>query len=284
MTERIADRSLRYDVENDGVAIHDVGGNGQESQGRFAVKGVRLGMTDVHSGARREGWAAGFALVFPSVATWVYFIGLASSGTAVQQTAMVVGKLIQFAFPLVWLFLIRRQRYPLSLRPRGVVEGLGSGLLILVVISAGYQFWFAPAGYLTAGAEEIVHKLRGMGVHTVGAYVVLSVFYSLIHSFLEEYYWRWVVYGKLRQLVSLPAAIVVSSLGFMAHHVLVLAFYFGWFSVQTVLFSLAVAVAGAIWATNYQRSGSLLGPWISHALADAAIFLVGYQLTHEMLG
>lgn len=241
-------------------------------------------MNEVRSGAGREGWAVVFALVFPSVATWVYFIGLASSGTAAQQTSMVVGKIIQFAFPLVWLFLIHRQSFPLSFRPWGIVEGLGSGLLILAVILTGYQFWFAPAGYLTTGAEEIAHKLSGMGVRTVGAYVVLSVFYSLIHSFLEEYYWRWFVFGKLRQFVSVPVAIVVSSLGFMAHHVLVLAFYFGWYSVQTVLFSLAVAVAGAIWATNYQRSGSLLGPWISHALADAAIFLVGYQLAQGMLG
>lgn len=242
-------------------------------------------MNEARSGAgRAEGWAVVFALVFPSVATWGYFIGLAPAGTTAQQASMVVGKIIQFAFPLVWLFLIRRQPFPLSLRPRGVVEGLGSGLLFLAVILAGYHFWFAPAGYLAAGAEEIARKLGGLGVRTVSAYVVLSVFYSLIHSFLEEYYWRWFVFGKLRQLLPVPAAIVVASLGFMAHHVIVLAFYFGWFSVQTVLFSLAVAVAGAIWAANYQRSGSLLGPWISHALADAAIFLVGYQLAQGLFG
>lgn len=243
-------------------------------------------MDDVRSDARghAEGWAVAFALTFPSVATWIYFVSLANSGSTAQQTAMVVGKILQFAFPLVWLFLIRRQAFPLCLRPRGVVEGLGSGLLILAVILAGYHFWFAPAGYLTAGAEEITGKLTGMGVRTSLAYLVLSVFYSLIHSFLEEYYWRWFVFGKLRQLVPVPAAVAISSLGFMAHHVIVLAFYFGWFSVQTILFSLAVAVAGAIWAVNYQRSGSLLGPWISHALADAAIFLVGYQLAQAMFG
>lgn len=241
-------------------------------------------MNDAQSGnaGYMEGLAVAFALVFPSVVTWVYFVGLAESGTTAQQAAMVAGKVLQFAFPLAWLFLIRRQPFPLSLRPRGVVEGLGSGLLILAVILAGYHFWFAPAGYLTAGAEEITGKLTGMGVRTSLAYVALSVFYSLIHSFLEEYYWRWFVFGKLRQLVSMPVAVAISGLGFMAHHVIVLAFYFSWFSVQTILFSLAVAVAGALWAVNYQRSGSLLGPWISHALADAAIFLVGYQLAQTV--
>lgn len=229
-----------------------------------------------------DAWAVGFALVFPSLVTWLYFIGLADSGGTAQQVAMLVGKLVQFALPLAWVLLIRRQRFEICLRPRGVWEGLGSGLLILAAILAGYHLWFAPAGYLTAGAAEITGKLSSLGVRTLPAYVALSVFYSLIHSFLEEYYWRWFVYGKLRQLIPAPAAIVVSSLGFMAHHVIVLAFYFGWFSLQTWLFSLAVAVGGALWAANYQRSGSLLGPWLSHALADAAIFLVGYHLAQAM--
>jgi membrane protease YdiL (CAAX protease family) len=235
--------------------------------------------------ARRvDAWAVGFALVFPSLATWLYFIGLADSGGTAQQVSMLAGKVIQFAFPLAWVLVIRRQKFAICLRPRGGLEGLASGLLILATILAGYHLWFAPAGYLTTGAAEITAKLSSMGVRTLPAYVALGVFYSLIHSFLEEYYWRWFVYGKLRQLIPVPAAIVVSSLGFMAHHVIVLAFYFGWFSLQAWLFSLAVAAAGALWAANYQRSGSLLGPWLSHALADAAIFLVGYRLAQTLFG
>lgn len=44
------------------------------------------------------------------------------------------------------------------------------------------------------------------------------------------------------------------------------------------MLTLAVAVGGAFWAWLYHRSGSLLGPWISHMLVDAAIFGVSYQL------
>jgi membrane protease YdiL (CAAX protease family) len=220
-----------------------------------------------------------FGLAFPSLITWIYFIWLARDTAAAQQTAMVVGKTIQFVFPLAWVFLIRRER--LSLRPtgtQGIVEGIGFGVLILILIVLAYHFWFKPAGYLGAAGATICGKLTGMGVGDLPAYVALAVFYSLVHSFLEEYYWRWFVYGQLRRLVSVPAAIAVSSLAFMAHHVLVLGFYFGWFSAPTVLFSLSVAVGGAYWAWLYQRSGSLLGPWLSHLLIDAAIFLIGYDL------
>jgi membrane protease YdiL (CAAX protease family) len=69
----------------------------------------------------------------------------------------------------------------------------------------------------------------------------------------------------------------------MAHHVILLATYFGWSSPWTYAFSLAVAVGGAVWAWLYERSGSLVGPWLSHLVVDAAIFLVGYDLARDLL-
>jgi membrane protease YdiL (CAAX protease family) len=107
---------------------------------------------------------------------------------------------------------------------------------------------------------------------------VLGVFYSLVHSLLEEYYWRWFVFARLADVSKLPTAIAISSLGFMAHHVLIVGMYFGWTSAATWLFSLAIAVGGAVWAGLYHRSRSLIGPWLSHLLVDAAIFAVGYDL------
>jgi membrane protease YdiL (CAAX protease family) len=64
----------------------------------------------------------------------------------------------------------------------------------------------------------------------------------------------------------------------MAHHTIVIGKYFGGFSIMTVLLSLAVATGGIIWAWLYERSGSLLGPWLSHALVDAGLMAVGYDL------
>jgi membrane protease YdiL (CAAX protease family) len=78
-------------------------------------------------------------------------------------------------------------------------------------------------------------------------------------------------------------AIIVSSVGFMAHHVIVLSVYFGWFSPASVFFSLAVAVGGATWAWIYYRSGSLVGPWASHLLVDVGIFVVGFDLVRPLL-
>ena len=79
------------------------------------------------------------------------------------------------------------------------------------------------------------------------------------------------------------AAVVLSSLAFTAHHVILLAVFFGGWSWPTIFFSLCVAVGGAAWAWIYHRSGSLLGPWLSHLLIDAGIFIVGFDLVMRQL-
>ncbi len=235
---------------------------------------------------RRAEWGAIlFALVYPTLLTVVYFILLAGSSTALQQGTYAVGKFIQFAFPAVWIVGIRRTRIGWS-RPRrsDLVRGGLLGLALLAIILTLYHSVASPAGLFggTAG-DAIRQKIEGLGVGSLPRYVVLATFYSLVHSLLEEYYWRWFVFGRLRQLTSLPAAIGVSSLGFMAHHVCIVSTFFGWLSPMSLLFSIAVAAGGVIWAWLYNRSNSLFAPWISHAFVDAAIFLVGYDLSYIRL-
>ena len=115
-------------------------------------------------------------------------------------------------------------------------------------------------------------------------YILFGLFVSLIHSFMEEYYWRWFVFGQLRRLAPAGVAIFVSGIGFMLHHVVILSTYFGWWSLPSVGFSLAVAVGGFVWAWLYHRTGSLYGPWLSHLLVDMAIFVIGYDLVGGHFG
>ena len=41
-------------------------------------------------------------------------------------------------------------------------------------------------------------KLTALGLQSPAAFIVLGVFYALVHSLLEEYYWRWFVFARLR--------------------------------------------------------------------------------------
>ena len=59
---------------------------------------------------------------------------------------------------------------------------------------------------------------------------------------------------------------------------ILIGFYTGWDWSVGISLALAIAAAGAYWAWLYERSGSLVGPWISHLLVDAAIFAIGWRL------
>lgn len=234
---------------------------------------------------RREPLALAFAILFPTLVTWVYFVALARSTPALQQAAYSIGKALQFLFPLVWVFLISRESWrspspsaPAMRRGTSIAVGIAFGLAVATVGFAAYFFYLKPAGHFDAAAGEVREKIQGLGLAAPAAYIALAVFYSLVHSLLEEYYWRWFVFGRLARMTTLPIAVALSSLGFMAHHVLLLATYFGWASPATYLLAAGVAIGGVAWACLYRQSGSLVGPWISHALVDAFIFALGYDL------
>jgi membrane protease YdiL (CAAX protease family) len=76
----------------------------------------------------------------------------------------------------------------------------------------------------------------------------------------------------------LNVSLAVSSVGFTAHHVILLAVFFGWDSMATWLFSFGICAGGAVWALIYERSKSIYSPWLSHLIVDTAIFAIGYDL------
>ncbi|MDZ4658764.1 MAG: CPBP family intramembrane glutamic endopeptidase [Bythopirellula sp.] len=234
---------------------------------------------------RRRDWSAViFALVLPTVVTLAYFVLAAKFPPAVQQATYGVAKTFQFLFPILFVVFVQRMRPQLwPWLTKGVLIGLLLGLAIGGLMLALYHWGLKSTVFFVVAAGEMRAKIAGMDLGSTTTFIAVGVFYSLIHSLLEEYYWRWFVFGQLRELTRLVPAMVISSLGFMAHHVLVIGTYFGFFSPWTWLFSFCVAIGGGVWAWLYNRSGSLLGPWLSHLLVDATIFLVGYEIAGPLL-
>ncbi len=234
---------------------------------------------------RAEVWGVLVGVTIPTLVTWLYFVALDHQLPTVQQAAYAVGKTLQFAFPLVWVLGVEGRRIRLRWHHgAGVAAGVVFGAAIFAAILVGYHAWLGPAGLLAPAGKAMAARVAGFGVASPAAFAGMTVFYALVHSFLEEYYWRWFVFGQMRQVMPAAAAAVLSSLAFTVHHVIVLAAYLGWWSAATVVCSLAVGVGGMVWAWIYHRSGSLLGPWLSHALADAAIFTVGRSMLRAATG
>ena len=58
-----------------------------------------------------------------------------------------------------------------------------------------------------------------------------------------------------------------------------LSVFFGSAPWLVALLAGGVVIGGAFWAWLYNRSGSIIDPWLSHLLIDAGIFFgVGYEL------
>ncbi len=216
---------------------------------------------------------------FPTLATWVYFVLL--SGQAWMGPVYGVSKVLQVAFPLVWVLWVAKEQVRWrQARPRGLFLGLFSGLVMAGVILGAYYGILRGTAVLAGTPERLAEKIVGLRIGTPLTYFLMAFFLSIIHSGLEEYYWRWFVFGRLKRGMGIVAAVVIASLGFMAHHVIVLdSFLPGeYFWTATVLFSLSIAVGGAVWAWLYQKTGSLYAGWLSHGLADIAIMICGYDL------
>jgi membrane protease YdiL (CAAX protease family) len=227
------------------------------------------------------GWII-LGLALPTLITWVYFDLLSNADSIYQKTSYAIGKGSQFLLlsvvVAVWL---RKELFNDLLKSCSSLYlriGFISGTLIGFIIVGAYFAVLIPLGLLDTVSAQAKEKLSELGADSPAVLLLISGFYALIHSGLEEIYWRSFVFRELAKRIPPALAVLVSSIGFMAHHVIVLAKYFGYQSPMTYICSLGVAMGGVWWAWLALRSNSLLPGWISHAIVDAAIFGVGYLL------
>lgn len=220
-------------------------------------------------------WLAVFpAMLVPFVGSLAYFVVFRDS--AAVRLLYGATKAFTLLWPLVALRWVLHERWPrptLGHSVRSAVRfGLASGGLIVLVM-AGLQL--TPLGtVLAAGAPAIREKASSFGI--VEHYWLFALMLSTLHALLEEYYWRWFVYGRLRRLTAPAIAHLGAGLAFALHHVVIAGVYFGWG--WGLVLGAGVAIGGVIWSWAYERHQTLLGAWISHILVDLGLMSVGHHL------
>ena len=190
------------------------------------------------------------------------------------QAFFVVTRLWLLGFPLGWFLFIDQGRITWRLPSRrDFTSGLMLGVLMAGVISIAYlsigKHWL-DASIIRAAAETV-------GLAEPWAYLAFGLYFTFINALIEEYVWRWFVYQKCAVLFDGKLAVYVAALCFTLHHIIALAGYTS-NTLVTVIGSTGVFIAGATWSWCFLRYQSLWACYLSHALADLAIALIGWDL------
>jgi membrane protease YdiL (CAAX protease family) len=219
-----------------------------------------------------------FTMGLPSLMSWLEFVllrGAGQDGNQAIQITFWLGKALQFSFPVVYVWFRSRQTIHFAApNKRGMLVGIAFGLGVSGGALALYFGWLRSSPIMAGTPRQVydwLHEFNHFFTTPFG-YLVLASTFAVLHSFMEEYYWRWFVFKRLKAFIPVIPAVIVSSLAFMAHHVIVLNVYLkGHFWEAVVPFSLCVAGGGIVWAWLYHACRSLYAPWISHLLIDAAL-------------
>ena len=193
-------------------------------------------------------------------------------GTPLGQGLYFFSKLWILALPLLWTAFVDRARFSWSPPKGGFAFGLYSGLLIGSAIIAVYLL----LGHQLIDVSQVRSAAQANGIAEPWRYIGLATYLSLVNAVLEEYVWRWFVFKKSERLWGAKAAVFASAFFFTPHHIWALKAQFN--LTVTALCAVGVFVGGVIWSWSYDRFRSIWPGYLSHALVDIAIMLVGYHL------
>ena len=191
----------------------------------------------------------------------------------VGKALFTIAKLWLLIFPAAWYLLVEKGDPSWSPPTRaGLVAGSVSGVVLAGLIVLGA--WLL--GVQEMDLAPLRAAVQEMGLNTVLPYLAGAAGWIFVNSLMEEYVYRWFITRQCEILMRREAAIISSAAIFTAHHVIAVSQYLD--PLLTALASAGVFVGGLIWSWLYLRYRSIWPCWLSHVLADIAVFGIGWYL------
>jgi len=194
-------------------------------------------------------------------------------GTALGGGVFAATKALLLVLPFLWHRYVEKKPVEVS-RPklRPLAWGAATGAAIAAAIALAYIF----LGPHLIDRERMRAAVAGAGLASRGVFIAGALYWTFVNSLIEEYVWRWFVAERFGRLVGPTGAALASAAAFTLHHVIALAVYMP--LPAAALCSLGVAVGGATWSLLYLKYRSVWPGYVSHVLADAALFAAGYAI------
>jgi membrane protease YdiL (CAAX protease family) len=206
-------------------------------------------------------------LLFQILGASLYFLALPEFSAVLYPAT----KILMIVWPIAWVIAGFRPAVFAGSKNDRWLLGLSSGVVLALLIVLTFVFF---QDYFRSFTPTLEQTVRTFGIWEW--YLHFAVLLSLVHSLFEEVYWRWFVFGGLRFLMCTRTALILGSLAFASHHILILWLFLP--APLALFFGLCVGVAGMLWCLLYQKTNSLITSWMSHIIVDATILTLGYIL------
>lgn len=223
--------------------------------------------------ASRTRAVVALAVMLPVPTLGVWFGMVLFPKTALGAGLFFAAKVWILAVPVLWHFLVEKQDSTLL---RLSVRGCATGLALGLVMAAGIWIAQATLGQLLFDPVVFRSNMRAIGMAHRLVFVALAFYWIVVNSLLEEFVWRWFVTRQFQALVASGPAIALAALGFTCHHIAVTSIYMPFSAV--LIANAGIFVASVAWSWCVVRYRSIWPGYISHVLADLAIFTIGYRL------
>ena len=217
------------------------------------------------------------AMVVPFTASLFYFVILSGSDFAI--VLYIAAKAFIVIWPLISVRLILRTTLPkiriaLEKHRQAIPLGVFLGIAIVILM---FGLMRTPLGeVVNSSSESIGRKARQMGI--LKHYWLFALFLCVVHSLIEEYYWRWFVFGRLKNVVNVPCAHSIAGISFAAHHIVIATQFFP--VLWGFLLGGLAGVGGILWSVMYDKQKTLVGAWLCHLIVDFGIMVIGHSILY----
>jgi uncharacterized protein len=226
-------------------------------EGRVRAAGVGFGLTLT---ALLLSTVFGFLVAVP-----IFVVGFDVESPVVLLSLLAGGQLGFFAAGYLYA---RRYGVAISLaKPkRHELQYAGLGIVAALLFATGAGLLLSLLGLEpNAVLEEIVSQNPLITIWLV----ILTI---VVVAPVEEYLFRGVIQGRLRESFSAPVAIVLASLLFGSLHLGNFAGSLG----AVVGWALLITGVGVVFGVLYERTNNLLVPIVAHAGYNVILFTFGY--------